>query len=88
MEFIDIKLVIFQEVLDLLWIIENQRSENPWNQHLRGNLQIDWSNDMQILQFIYQWKGKNQRISKRQKKLNFDLYFESNWPWKSTFKFW
>ena len=53
-EFIDIEFVIFREEMNLLWIIENQRSENPWNEHLRGNLQINWSNDIQILQFIYQ----------------------------------
>ena len=41
MEFIDIKFVIFLEEMDLLWIIENQRSENPRNEYLRGNLQID-----------------------------------------------
>ena len=28
-EFIDIKFVIFREEMDLLWIIENQSSENP-----------------------------------------------------------
>ena len=38
MKFIDIKFMIFQEEMDLLWIIENQRSENPRNEHLRGNL--------------------------------------------------
>ena len=27
--------------MDLLWIIENQISENPRNEHLRENLQID-----------------------------------------------
>ena len=41
MKFIDIKFVIFQEEINLLWIIENQRSENPQNKHLRGNRQID-----------------------------------------------
>ena len=54
MEFINIKLVIFREEMALLWIIENQRSENPRNEHLTGNLQIDWTNDIQILKFIYQ----------------------------------
>ena len=78
MEFNDIKLVIFQEEMDLLSIIENQRSENPRNKHLRGNLQIDWSNDIQILKFIYQWKAKNHRILKKPKLSSSDLYFESN----------
>ena len=87
MKFIDIKLVIFREEMDLLWIIENKRSENPRNEHLRGNLQIHQSNDIQILQFIYQWKAKNQKIIKRPKWLNSDLYFESHWPRKSTFDF-
>ena len=41
MEIIDIYLVIFREELDLLWIIENQRSEKSWNEHLGVNLQID-----------------------------------------------
>ena len=53
--------------MDLLWIIENQISENPQNEHLKGNLQIDWSNVIQILQFICQWKAKNQRNLKRPK---------------------
>ena len=38
--------------MDLLWIIENQLSENPRNEYLRGNLQIDQSNEIQILKFI------------------------------------
>ena len=38
--------------MDLLWIIENQRSEKSWNEHFRENLQIDLSNDIQILQYI------------------------------------
>ena len=59
MEFIDIELVILQQEMDLLWIIENQRSENPQNEHLRGNLHIDWSNEIQILKSIYQSKFKN-----------------------------
>ena len=45
--------------MDLLWIIENQISENPRNKHLRGNLQIDQSNEIRILQLIYQFKAKN-----------------------------
>ena len=45
--------------MHLLWIIENQIPENPQNEHLRGNLQIDQSNEIQILQFICQWKFKN-----------------------------
>ena len=40
--------------MDLLWIIENQRLEKSWNEHFRENLQIDSSNDIQILQLIYQ----------------------------------
>ena len=52
--------------MDLLWIIENQISENLWNEHLRGNHQIDRSNEIQILQFIYQWKAKNQGNLKNQ----------------------
>ena len=40
--------------MDLLWIIENQRSEKSQNKHFRENLQIDLSNDIQILKFIYQ----------------------------------
>ena len=59
MEFIDIKLVIFREEIDLLCIIENQISKNPTNEYLKGHLQIDQSNDIQILQFIYKWKAKN-----------------------------
>ena len=54
MEFIGIKFVIFQLEMDLLWIIKNQRSEKSWNQHFRETLQIDLSNDIQIMQFIYQ----------------------------------
>ena len=45
--------------MDLLWIIENQILENPQNEHLGGNRQIDQSNEIQILQFICQWKAKN-----------------------------
>ena len=41
MEIIDIKFVIFWEELDLLWIIENQRSEKSINEHFGVNLQID-----------------------------------------------
>ena len=40
--------------MDLLWIIENQRSEKSRNEHFRENLQIDLSNDIQILKFVYQ----------------------------------
>ena len=47
--------------MDLIWIFENQILENPWNEHLRENHQIYWSNEIKILQFIYQWKAKNQR---------------------------
>ena len=32
--------------MDLLWIIKNQISENLQNEHLRGNLQIDWSKEI------------------------------------------
>ena len=35
--------------MDLLWIIENQISENPWNEHLGGNRQIGQSNEIQML---------------------------------------
>ena len=59
--------------MDLLWIIENQISENPRNEHLRGNLQIDQSNEIQISQFICQWKSKNQRNLTRPKLSNSDL---------------
>ena len=38
--------------MDLLWIIENQILENPRNEHLIGNRQIDRSNEIQILKFI------------------------------------
>ena len=41
MKIIDIKFVIFREELDLLWIIENQRSEISQNKHFGVNLQID-----------------------------------------------
>ena len=41
--------MIFLEEMDLSWIIENQISENPRNENLRENLQIDWSNEIQIL---------------------------------------
>ena len=34
--------------MDLLWIIENQWSENPQNEHIRGNLQIECPNEIQI----------------------------------------
>ena len=54
MEFIDIKFVIFREELDLLRIIENQRSEKSQNEHFREDLQIDLSNDIPIMQLIYQ----------------------------------
>ena len=59
--------------MDLLWIIENQILENPRNEHLRGNLEIDQSNEIQILKFIYKWKAKNQRNLKKLKLLNSDL---------------
>ena len=59
--------------MDLLWIIENQISENPGNEHLGGNLQIDRSNEIQILQFICQWKAKNQRNLTRPKLSSSDL---------------
>ena len=54
MKIIDIKFMIFQEELDLLWIIENQRSEESKNEHFGENLQIDNPNDIQIFQMIYQ----------------------------------
>ena len=41
MEIIDIKFMIFQEELDLLWIIENQRSQKSRNEHSGLNHQID-----------------------------------------------
>ena len=41
MEIIDICFVIFREELDLLSIIENQRSEKSRNEHFGVNLQID-----------------------------------------------
>ena len=41
MKIIDIKFMIFWEELDLLWIIESQRSEKSWNKHFRLNHQID-----------------------------------------------
>ena len=53
--------------MDLLWIIENQISENPQNEHLKGNLQIDMSNEIQIFQFICQRKPKNHMNLKRPK---------------------
>ena len=34
--------------MNLIWIIENKISENPRNEHLRENLQIDQSNEIQI----------------------------------------
>ena len=37
--------------MDLLWIIENQISENSRNEHFRENIQIYWSNDIQIKWF-------------------------------------
>ena len=40
--------------MDLVRIIENQISENPRNELLRGNRQIDQSNEIQILKFIFQ----------------------------------
>ena len=30
--------------MDLLWIIENQISENPWNEHLKENFK--WTDQM------------------------------------------
>ena len=74
--------------MDLLWIIENQWSENPRNWHLRGNLQIECPNKIQILKFLYQWKAKNQRNPTRPKLSNSDFSIKSNWPRKSTFDFW
>ena len=59
--------------MDLLRIIENKISENPQNEHLRGNLQIDRSNEIQILKFICQWKAKNQMNLKIPKLSNSDL---------------
>ena len=41
MEIIDIKFVIFEEELDLLWIIKNKRSEKSQNKHFGVNIQID-----------------------------------------------
>ena len=41
--------------MDLLWIIENQISENPRNEHLRGNLQIDWTNESKETKMIEFW---------------------------------
>ena len=41
MEIIDIYFVIFQEELDLLWIIENQRSVKIPKWTFSVNLQID-----------------------------------------------
>ena len=41
MEIIIIKFMIFREELDLLWIIENQRSKKSRNKHFGVNLQID-----------------------------------------------
>ena len=41
MEIIDIKFVIFLEELDLLWFIENQRSEKSRNEHFRLNHNTD-----------------------------------------------
>ena len=41
MEFIDIKFVIFREELNLLWIIEYQRSKKSRNKHFGVNIQID-----------------------------------------------
>ena len=73
MEFIDIKFVIFGQEMYLLWIIENQILENPWNEHLKRNLQIHCSNKIQIFQFIYQWKSENQRNLKIPKWSNSDL---------------
>ena len=58
MEIIDIKFMIFWEELDLLWIIENQRSEKSRNKQFGVNRQIDKPNDIQILQFIYEGKLK------------------------------
>ena len=72
--------------MDLLWIIQYQILENPRNEHLRGNLQIDQPNEIQIFQFICQWKPKNQRNLKRPKWSNSDLQIKSNWPQK--FNFW
>ena len=40
--------------MDLLWIIENKRSENSRNEHFRENIPIARSNDIEILKFIYQ----------------------------------
>ena len=59
--------------MDLLWIIENQISENLRNEHLKGNLQIYRLNEIQILKFICQWKAKNQRNLKKPKLSNSDL---------------
>ena len=53
MELIDIRFMIFLWELDLLWISENQRAEISRNEHFRENLQIDWSNVIQILKFIF-----------------------------------
>ena len=41
MKFIDIKFMIFRDELDLLWIMENQRSEKSWNEYFGVNFQID-----------------------------------------------
>ena len=52
--------------MNLLWIIENQLWDNPRNSYFRENLQIEWSNEIQILQFLCQWKCENQRNLTRQ----------------------
>ena len=49
MEYIDIKFVIFREELDLLWIIENQRSEKFWNEHFSENRRFQRYQNCQIL---------------------------------------
>ena len=56
MEIFYIKFKIFQEELDLLWIIESQRSKKSRNEHFGVNLQIDEPNDIQILQLKYEGK--------------------------------
>ena len=74
--------------MDSLSIFEQRISENPQNEHLRGNLQIDQPNEIQILKFICQWKAKNQTNLTSPKLSNSDLSIKINWPQKSTFDFW
>ena len=57
------------------------------NEYFGLNHKIDSPNDIQIYQFTYEYKAKNQRIRKKPKLSNLTMYLKSNCPHNSTPKF-